>query len=145
MPKQVKVLQKVDDTILAKCMKFVWLGFFHRFRSWNCMISIFGLWMSTLASYNSGCQIFSKWPPLELFCDSYFLLTCSEIFVKASLAQIYKNFSGKAREAKFLEIVKTWISPRKIAHGGNHFGLATELKNFQMAAFHVDVSGTGST
>ena len=42
-----KVLRKFDDTILAKCMKFVWLVFFHRLSLWNCMTSIFGLWRST--------------------------------------------------------------------------------------------------
>ena len=42
-----KVFLKFDDPILANCMKFVWLVFFHRLSYWNCMISIFGLWRST--------------------------------------------------------------------------------------------------
>ena len=41
------VFRKFNDTILAKCMIFVWLVIFHRHSLWNCMISIFGLWRST--------------------------------------------------------------------------------------------------
>ena len=34
-----KVVRKINETISAKCMKFVWLVFFHRLSLWNCMIS----------------------------------------------------------------------------------------------------------
>ena len=50
-----KVFRKFDDTILAKCMKFVWLVFFHRLSLWNCIISIFGLWRSTRADTQGEC------------------------------------------------------------------------------------------
>ena len=40
-----KIFRKLDDTILAKCMKFVWVVFFRRLSSWNCMSIIFGLWI----------------------------------------------------------------------------------------------------
>ena len=42
-----KVARKFNDTILAKCMKFVWFVFFHRLSLWNCMSSVFGLWRPT--------------------------------------------------------------------------------------------------
>ena len=46
-PNKRKVFWKFDDTILAKCMNFVWLVFFHRLSLHYCMISIFGPWRST--------------------------------------------------------------------------------------------------
>ena len=50
MPKGEKTLRNFDDTILANVMKLAGLAFFHRLSFWICMISIFGLWSSTVLS-----------------------------------------------------------------------------------------------
>ena len=52
--KTKKILRNFDYTILAKCMEFVRLVFFHKFSLWNCMIGIFGLWRSTWLCSTSG-------------------------------------------------------------------------------------------
>ena len=71
-----KVLRKFDDTVLAKCMKFVWLVFFHRLSLWKRMISIFGLWRSTriLINHNKNTQAFL----MEIVYNFFLILMISK-------------------------------------------------------------------
>ena len=79
MPKQDLFFRKFDDIISAKCMKFVWLVFFHWLSLWICKISIFGLWRTTreTTEYGMYFQQFYKYVHTSkgfLYTDSKFSL-----------------------------------------------------------------------